>query len=321
MPLPLIEPFADEHLDAAGALLAERHARHREAEPFLPARYEDPATARAEVEALWRADDTPGAVAIRDGRVVGFVVGARKPDEMWGANVWVDPAGLAVERAEDARDLYAAAAAKWVAAGRTAHYAVVPASDAELVDAWFRLGFGQQHAFGIRELGDGDEEWPDGVREAEPPDVDELVRLDPVLAEHQLLSPVFSRRPYDEDEDELRGELEDEIASERAGLLVAERDGRIVGSFSLHPLDVSSMHAGLARPDGASFLAWAATLPDARGSGAGLALTQASFAWARARRYPAMVTDWRVTNLLSSRFWPRRGFRTTFVRLHRLIAG
>jgi hypothetical protein len=32
-----------------------------------------------------------------------------------------------------------------------------------------------------------------------------------------------------------------------------------------------------------------------------------------------MVTDWRVTNLLASRFWPRRGFRTSFVRLYRSI--
>jgi hypothetical protein len=51
-----------------------------------------------------------------------------------------------------------------------------------------------------------------------------------------------------------------------------------------------------------------------------LALTAASFAWAKERGYPAMVTDWRVTNLLSSRFWPRRGFRTTFLRLHRYVA-
>ncbi len=55
-----------------------------------------------------------------------------------------------------------------------------------------------------------------------------------------------------------------------------------------------------------------------RGSGAGLALTAASFAWARGRGYPAMVTDRRVTNLLSSRFWPKRGFRTTFL-LYRSI--
>ena len=32
-----------------------------------------------------------------------------------------------------------------------------------------------------------------------------------------------------------------------------------------------------------------------------------------------MVTDWRVTNLLASRFWPQRGFRETFVRLYRHI--
>ena len=37
------------------------------------------------------------------------------------------------------------------------------------------------------------------------------------------------------------------------------------------------------------------------------------------RGYTAMTTDWRVTNLLASRFWPKRGFRTTFLRLNRSI--
>jgi hypothetical protein len=32
-----------------------------------------------------------------------------------------------------------------------------------------------------------------------------------------------------------------------------------------------------------------------------------------------MVTDWRETNLLSSRFWPARGFRPFFLRLYRSI--
>jgi hypothetical protein len=35
--------------------------------------------------------------------------------------------------------------------------------------------------------------------------------------------------------------------------------------------------------------------------------------------YECMVTDWRVTNLLASRFWPRRGFRPMFLRLYRSI--
>jgi hypothetical protein len=51
----------------------------------------------------------------------------------------------------------------------------------------------------------------------------------------------------------------------------------------------------------------------------GVALADAAFAWAHQRGYTTMVTDWRVANLLSSRFWPRRGFRTSFVRLYRSI--
>ncbi len=82
---------------------------------------------------------------------------------------------------------------------------------------------------------------------------------------------------------------------------------------------MSSVHSGLARPDGAALLGWAATEPAVRGSGAGLALTEGAFAWARERGHAVMVTDWRVTNLLSSRFWPQRGFRETFLRLYRHI--
>jgi GNAT superfamily N-acetyltransferase len=56
-----------------------------------------------------------------------------------------------------------------------------------------------------------------------------------------------------------------------------------------------------------------------RGSGAGVALMNASFAWARQEGYATIVTDWRETNLLSSRFWPKRGFRRSFLRLYRSI--
>ena len=82
---------------------------------------------------------------------------------------------------------------------------------------------------------------------------------------------------------------------------------------------MSSVHVGPARPPGAALLGWAATLPGVRGSGAGLALTDGTFAWARERGHATIVTDWRVTNLLAARFWPARGFRPTFLRLYRAI--
>ncbi len=109
------------------------------------------------------------------------------------------------------------------------------------------------------------------------------------------------------------------IAKPDFGELVAELDGRVVGVFVVAPIELSSRNAGLARPEGATLLAWAATRPDVRGSGAGVALTEAAFAWARERGYRVVVTDWRETNLLASRFWPARGFRRTFLRLYRSI--
>ena len=312
-----IESFGDEHLDEAAALLAERHRRHRLTEPLLSPQFEDPAAARAEIEALRAKEGAAGAVALREGRVVAYLVGAPADDTVWGANEWVQVAGHAAEEVEVVRDLYAAVAEAWVEAGRTRHWAVVPATDTALVDAWFRLSFGQQQAYGIAEV--RDEPWPDGVREAEPGDVDALVELAPKLASHQLSTPVFSGRPLDVSADELRADIEEDIASGTVANLVAEAEGEIVGNLVVCPVELSSMHVSLARPERACYLAFAIVSPAARGTGAGLALTQASFAWAHAAGYETMVTDWRVTNLLASRFWPARGFRTSFLRLYRSI--
>ena len=312
-----IRPFSDEFLPHAGELLATRHTAHRAVEPLLPARYENAEAAAAEVDALAKAEGASGVVALRGTRVVGFLLGVRKSDDRWGANVWVETAGHAVEAAEDLRDLYGAAAARWVDEGRDRHYALAPATDPHVLDTWSRVSFGQQHACGIREV--PDVTWPDGVREAEERDLDALVELAPLLQDHQALAPVFGGGLPEETEEELRASFLEDLARDEVGDLVAEQDGHIVGAFQIVPVELSSMHVSLARADGAAFLGWAATRPDVRGSGAGVALTDAGFAWARERGYETMVTDWRVTNLLSSRFWPKRGFRETFLRLYRHI--
>ena len=306
-----IEPFTDAHLDAAAQLLAERQRRHRAEEPLI----HDAMDFRTEVEALWGGDEASGAVGIRDGKVVGYVLGIQK-DPRWGPNVWVDPAGHAADEAEDVRDLYAAAAARWVDEGRTRHYVVAPATDAPLLDAWYRLSFGRQHALGVREIPDVD--WPAGVRLAEARDLDAIIDIAPVLPDHQDRSPVFGVVPRDTEE-ELRQEISEDLQNPDIANFVAEVDGRVVGNLVIAPTEESSTHAGPARIPGAAFLAYAATKPEVRGLGTGVAMTNAGFAWARERGYETMVTDWRETNLLSSRFWPKRGFRRMFLRLYRSI--
>ena len=314
-----IAPFGDEHLDDASVLLAARHARQRLVEPLLSPAFEEPDAARIELEAAWRSDAASGAVALDSGRVAGYLIGAPHHGTAWGPNVWVGPSGHATEAAEVVRDLYAHAAAAWVAHGATSHYAVVPATDPALLDAWSRLEFGQQHGLGIREVPvQPAQPGRPRVRIATVDDADEILRLD-ILGEYQTSSPTFAPHVAP-DPDEARAELLEELADPRVAGLIAELDGRAVGIATVAPVEYSGLHTGVARPDDACILGYAATAPEVRGSGAGLALTDGVFAWARENGYTTVVVDWRVPNLLASRFWPARGFRTSFVRLHRTIA-
>jgi ribosomal protein S18 acetylase RimI-like enzyme len=315
MPAVKIETFSEGHLGDAARLLEERHRRHRALEPLL----RQQADFRFEVETLWARDDASGAVALRDGRLVGYLLGAPR-DDSWGPNIWVEVAGHAVEETEDARDLYAAAAEQWVEQGRTRHYVLVPADEA-LVDAWFRVGFGVQHAAGIQEVpADIEVAVPDGfeIRRPQESEIEALFEVSLALPEHQRRSPVFSERPIPTKEEE-RQEWLETLAHDDEHVLIGYLGAKPVACWSVTSIEHSGEHKGLARPERAAFIGFAATLPESRGSGIGVALTDACFAWAAEHDYPTMVTDWRETNLLASRFWPRRGFRRTFLRLYRSI--
>jgi ribosomal protein S18 acetylase RimI-like enzyme len=92
--------------------------------------------------------------------------------------------------------------------------------------------------------------------------------------------------------------------------MVAERNGRSVGHVTLYPDP---------EDDGALHLASTAVLPEARGGGVGRLLTSFALAHAAERGYPRLRTNWRVTNLVASRYWPARGFAIAHLRLFRRL--
>jgi GNAT superfamily N-acetyltransferase len=314
----------EEVVDASARLLAARHRVQRVVEPGLDERFEDPAVTRVEIEALAAKPGASGSIARRDGAIVGYLLGAPRA-AMWGKNMWVEGAGHAVEPADPdvLRDLYGHAARHWVDTGATSHYALVPANDLGLIDAWFRVSFGMQHVHGLRDAPTAEERFtlPPGItiRRAERRDIPVLGRLDLALPEHQVRSPVFSPLPPPSLEDAVN-DLEEDFDDPAFTTFVAEHEGVVIGSAIACAIDVSSEHHGIVRPPDAGFLGFAAVLPEARGLGAGRALGEAVLGWARDAGHPTVVTDWRETNLLSSRTWPRLGFRPTYRRLFRAIA-
>jgi ribosomal protein S18 acetylase RimI-like enzyme len=301
-------PFADEHLDDAAGLLAERHHRHRAAEPLLPAID----GFRDHVEREWRTEGASGAVALANGEAVGYLIGQRRDDAL-GPHVWSHLAGHAVHTPEHVRDLYRVAAERWVAEGLTRHFVFVPALE-KLIRPWFRLSFGASAALAVRETG-REPSTAGGVvvRPSTPEDLEAAASFDRLLGEHLSRPPSFGGLPVPvlrEYVDDWR----DTWGDEQFTHFVAERDGRVVGHILLY-----RRPADLRVPPDSIDLANAATEPAARGSGVGLALTAHVLTWAFEHGYPTMVTDWRMTNLEASRFWPKRGFRETFLRLYRSI--
>lgn len=314
MQTPKIVPFSDEHLDAAAELLQARHSRHREAEPLLP----EDVNFRAQIESEWHVDGADGVIALRDGNAVGYLVARPLPYGHSDAKLTWMFAGIGGHAVDGdpelARDLYTAAAGRWVDAGEMRHAVFVPSYDNGLVDAWFRLSFGASSALAVRET-ESLRPIDAGVqiRRSTPDDIEPAARLDRAMSESMQPSPSFSagelwtEQQYVED-------WRDTWTDERFVHFVAERDGEIVGHTLLYhrPPD-------LRVPKDSIDLAGASTFPQLRGSGVGRALTEHVIDWAHDNGYPVMTTDWRMTNMLASRFWPKRGFRTTFLRLYRAL--
>lgn len=305
-----VRAFDEADVEGAAALLVERHERHRAAQPRL-APLED---GREEVTQAWKAEGAAGAVALVDGRVAAYLIGSVRENEWWHRHVWVGLAGHAAREPEVIRNLYRFLAERWVEDGAELHVALVPAVP-ELAEPWFRLAFAHMQAHGIRESGAEERPLPAGVS-VRFGTIDDL-RATPALAtqiwDHHTGPSTFTGLTVPPVE-EFLADWQRTLESPGVVYFVAEKDGRVLGHLLLEP----EAH-DLARPPGSIYLAVAATLPEARGTGAGVALTERALAWAKEAGYETVQTDWRVANLESSRFWPRRGFQETFYRLARRV--
>jgi GNAT superfamily N-acetyltransferase len=296
-PVPSFEihPLSELRAEAAG-LLAERFARQRAAEPLLP-----------EVDDFEPHVPVDGHVATRGGDAVAYLAGAVDGDTAR----WLF-AGHAAREPEALRDLFEVQAGEL---GVSRFMLTVPASEPELVDAWFRLAFGCQAVWAVREVESADAiEFGGVIRPAARDDAAALFELDQLLVEHQAVTPSFSGL-VPATREELQAEI-DEIWDDDTYIpFVAETDAGVVGTLGLYRRPEGDLRVPAHNID----LAFAATRDEVRGSGVGRALTAFAFTWAHEHGFHSMTVDWRSVNLLSSRFWPRRGFRPQYLRLYRAV--
>jgi GNAT superfamily N-acetyltransferase len=292
-----IHPLSELRSEAAG-LLAARFRDQRAAEPLLP-----------EIDDFEPHLPDDGVVATRAGEAVAYLGG-----DVDGDTAWVRFGGCAATDTEAVRDLFAVMAERWDVAR---FQATVPAADERLRDAFFRSAFGCQAFWAVRETEPAEPvDFGGVVRPSTPEDLEAIAELDEILWLLQARLPSYSGRTVP-----TRSELRKDWATvwdeadEYPAHFVAERDGRVVGHLLLYARPEGDLRVPARNID----LADAATLDDVRGTGVGLALTAHALRWAHDHGYRSMTVDWRAVNLLSSRFWPNRGFRPQYLRLYRAV--
>ena len=324
MPAIAIEPFRDALLGEAAVLLAAQSHEERLREPLLPARFAEAEGALAAVTAVWRESGACGVAALRGGQLIGYLLMAPRIDATWGRSAWARPAGHAVARDVDAdlyRDLYAAIAPQWVERGCLIHYVMASATDRAALDAWFALSFGQQQAYALVKLPVEGPSQPTldpavTLRRAGPDDLDRLLDVADLVARHQARSPVYGAF-LPEARDDRRESYTELLADPRSTLWIALEAERALGFALFTPEEPSD--SALYTPEGCVDLALAATREAERGRGIGQALAIRGLAAAADDGFTVCAADWRTTNLLASRFWPRFGFRPVAYRLERRI--
>lgn len=317
-----VTSFQSEYLDQAACLLAGRHRVHRCTQPELPARFENPEDARRAVEAAWQRPCTSGTAAFDGSRLIGYLIGDETTDTLRGhtANVRLAGHALAADAPADLYlDLYAAAGERWVTRGCFDHYVMAPAADTAL--AWFAIGFGQEQVYALRPLNSADDSpptIPNGltIRRATSEDRGLLADVAPWIAAYQAQAPVWAPAPPDMIA-EIRMGYADLADDATATVWLALEAGECVG-FQLY-YAAQAAPAELLIPERCVELSVAATHPDRRGKGINRLLTAIGLADALHHEYTCCITDYRATNPLSSRFWPRTGFCPAVYRLARHI--
>jgi GNAT superfamily N-acetyltransferase len=319
-----IVPFEAGMLDEAGRLFAARHRRLRELRPELPSAFAQPEVGRAAVAAAWARDGAEGFAALRGDRLAAFLIGDRVIEEIWGRSAWVRFAGCAHAPDEDVeivRDLYAALGDGWVRIGCYTHFALMPVEDPALVERWFALCFGIEQVIGLLSLAEIDLSplaLPPGVtiRLAEKGDRANLEEISDVIWRHQVQAPVWGIQ-LPEILDQQRKEWGGLLDEGDVTIFLAFDQGEPVGIQGWYPAE-----AGLddpTVPEACVHLGPAGTREQARGRGIGRALSRCVLAHARQAGYRFCHTDWRSTNLLASRVWPRIGFHPAVYRLSRRV--
>jgi GNAT superfamily N-acetyltransferase len=300
MPLEIV-PLRGKHLEDAAALVTACYRALRERVPSLPSRYEDASSILLPLRDL--AGQAPGVVAMREGRLAGFLLGMVLPEFRGKRSVYSPEWANAVDGEDGGeiyREMYARLSARWVADGCFTHVITLLAHDRGAIDAWYWLGFGLAAVDAIRDLTPLQAAIANiEIHRAGPEDIEEAIMLDQALQRHLATAPIFLVP-----EETLEKEFHEQwLADSAHALWLAYRVGEVVACMGLEPSNPKACY--IIRDEKTTSITSAFTEESERNKGIATALLNHSLDWARSVGYQRCAVDFEPQNLSAARLWLR----------------
>lgn len=296
-----IAPLEQKHLEDAATLVSQRYRALCAEAPALSAHFAKPDVILAKLAEL--TTTAPGVVALRGGKLVGFLAAYLLPDFRGRRGVYCPELanGALLEDANTIyQELYRAIAGDWVRNGYLLHGLTLFANDRHGLDAWHWQGFGMIVADAIRDLAPmaGAGATAD-IRQVSAGDVASIRPLHLGLRRHLASAPIFL--PLKEKWDQAR----DQAWLEQEGAMnwLACVDGQPAAWMRARTGDDGA--GELVRDAATVAITGAYTVPAQRSSGVATALLQTVCTWATDQGAARLSVDFETQNIDGARFWLR----------------
>ncbi|WP_442597839.1 GNAT family N-acetyltransferase [Neobacillus sp. D3-1R] len=312
-------PLQKMHIPSMSPLLFNRQLKEIESFPFLKTEKLNESFISNSLEKMFQDQKVIGTGAFENEELVGYLFAQIKFDETRGKHAWVPYEGVAIkleESGELIRLLYAETSKEWLDYGCYAHYAIAPMANFTYVDAFQRLSFGFEQVQGVLDI---ESYQPFNLqsniktRMANLEDREVIGSMADIISSYQNESPVYAVA-LPEYIMEIRDGYRQIVDDEDAFIVLAEQNGEPIGFQAYWTID-----SHLAVPEHAIELSVAGTFPHTSGKGIGKTLMDEAIRVLKEKNIKYIMTDWRMTNLSSSVFWPKCGFQPFYHRMHRII--
>lgn len=271
------------------------------------------------LEKLFTDSKVIGVGAVIDDELVGYIIGEIKITNRIGRCAWVPYEGIAIradQPSELIRYMYAKVSVMWLEQGCFSHSALIPIANQKYYEAFLNLSFSIEQAHGVMNIADYKpfENAADvDVRLTNKMDSEVLSKMSSIISKYQNSAPVFLPA-LPEVLDRINAAFKGLVDEDDVVVLIAEKDNRELGFQEYEMITPNLM-----TPDDAIELCTAGTYSSQMRSGIGKKLMNEGCRIIKEKGYNSIKVDWKITNLTSSIFWPKCGFKPIAYRMARYI--